>query len=104
MGIGGHMLGPKKLRRLSRLTDLPLRRAYRRGRYAEGVVWDGDSHTHYKIDPVTGNHEEIPFPWHWASCDNHGNPVPAGPSANPHRGDPLEASKAQIRICSEEGH
>ena len=80
MGIGGHMLGAKKLRALSRLTGLDLRRAYIRGGYAEGVVWDGSEHTHYAINPKTGEHQVDPRPMHWASCDHGGfPPIPVGP-------------------------
>ena len=71
MGIGGHMLGEKKLRRLSRLTGLALDRAYRRGRAAEGRVIEDGRCVHYSIDPVTGEHkrrsEGEPL-LHWSSC------------------------------------
>lgn len=69
MGIGGHILGPRKLRSLSRLTGLPLNRAYIRGHDSEGVVWlpDGGC-VHYAIDPATGEHERVEQPTHWSSC------------------------------------
>lgn len=70
MGIGGHMLGAKKLRKLSALTGLNLSRAYIRGPGSEGVVWHEDgTHSHYYIDPKTGQHKEDPHPMHWVSCD-----------------------------------
>ncbi len=72
MGIGGHMLGVKKLRRLSALTGLDLRRAYIRGSTAAGVVWTGDDHLHYLINPKTGEHRVESNPMHWGSCSNGG--------------------------------
>ena len=69
MGIGGHMLGPRKLRRLRNLTGLNLRRAYIRGRGCEGVVGEmGPGHIHYRIDPKVGDYEPIANPMHWGSC------------------------------------
>lgn len=76
MGIGGHMLGPRKLRRLKALTGLDVARAYRRGRYAEGVVWSGDQHTHYAIDWESGEVEPLDTPLHWWSCGFLGSVVP----------------------------
>lgn len=68
MGIGGHILGAKKLRRLAAKTGLPLDRAYIRGSESEGVVWAADRCRHYRIDTATGDHEEIVDATHWASC------------------------------------
>lgn len=69
MGIGGHVLGPRKLRKLSGLSGLPLNRAYIRNEYAEGVVWNDDGTcTHYEIDKRTGEHSIIDNPGHWTSC------------------------------------
>lgn len=69
MGIGGHILGPRKLRQLQRLTGLPLNRAYIRNGYGEGVVWNDDGTCiHYAIDPRTGAAETISEPGHWTSC------------------------------------
>lgn len=65
MGIGGHMLGPKKLKRLATLTGLPLDRAYIRNGYSEGRTPDD---RHWEIDPKTGAYEEIIDPHHWTSC------------------------------------
>jgi hypothetical protein len=69
MGIGGHMLGRRKLRQLSTLTGLPLDRAYIRGHASEGVVWSGTTHDHYAINPDTGEHQLISEPLlHWGTC------------------------------------
>ncbi len=70
MGISGHMLGPRKLRRLQRACGLPLFRAYIRNHYCEGVVQQDEFSTcrHFEIDPVTGAYREIEYPIHWASC------------------------------------
>jgi hypothetical protein len=70
MGIAGHILGPKKLRALNRLTGRSLSRAYRRNWYAEGVEWSpAGTHVHVAIDPLTGICHEIANPMHWSSCD-----------------------------------
>lgn len=68
MGIGGHMLGPKSLRRLSRLTGLSLDRAYIRGREAGGRVIEDGRCIHFRIDPKTGASERVERPTHWTSC------------------------------------
>jgi hypothetical protein len=74
MGIGGHMLGSRKLARLQRLTGLPIDRAYRRNHQCEGrVVWGGTCH-HFVIDYTTGKHRIITGRIiHWASCPKEGN-------------------------------
>jgi len=69
MGIGGHILGPRKLRRLRALTGLPLDRAYIRNHHAEGVIWSDDGCRHFEIDPHTGAHKPIAEPDHWTTCD-----------------------------------
>ena len=74
MGISGHMLGPRKLRRLSELTGLPLDRAYIRNHDSEGrVIVDGRC-VHYEINPETGEHHQIdPEVYgHWSSCPREG--------------------------------
>jgi hypothetical protein len=68
MGISGHMLGERKLRRLSERTGLPLDRALHRGHACEGrTVTDGVC-THYDIDWDSGAHRLIEEPLHWSSC------------------------------------
>jgi len=72
MGIGGHVLGDKKLRVLSRKTGLSLNRAIRRNDECEGVIHHQDgSCTHYKITYSTGDAEVIKNPTHWTSCIRH---------------------------------
>lgn len=69
MGIGGHILGDRKLRRLRELTGLDLDRAYIRNRDAEGRVIEVDGRcVHYSIDPKTGVYALNIDPIHWASC------------------------------------
>jgi hypothetical protein len=69
MGIGGHMLGEKKLHRLREVTGLPLNRACRRNHDCEGVVWNDDGTcTHYEIDFVSGEHAVLDAPTHWMTC------------------------------------
>jgi len=67
VGIGGHMLGEKKLRRLSEVSGLSLDRAYRRGRECEGRVVAGGRCIHYEIDWDTGENKVITTT-HWSSC------------------------------------
>lgn len=69
MGIGGHILGDKKLRRLARLTGLPLDRAYIRNHDCEGVVWSESGCTHYLIDLATGAAEAVDPASHWTTCN-----------------------------------
>lgn len=68
MGIGGHMLGPRKLRGLSARCGLPLNRAYIRNGQCEGVVWVGDGCVHYSIDLATGRATVDPDAMHWTTC------------------------------------
>ncbi len=70
MGISGHILGPRKLRSLSRLTGLNLKRAYIRNGYSEGIVSNGRWHVHVVIDPYKGSWyvRTVPYSGHWASC------------------------------------
>jgi hypothetical protein len=68
MGIGGHMLGEKKLRHLRQVTGLSIDRAYRRNRLCEARVIEDDFCTHYSIDPLTEQYVKIEHPIHWASC------------------------------------
>lgn len=87
MGIGGHMLGERRLRALRVKTGLELDRAYNRGTDdCQGVVWDpkpGTRCVHYAIDVATGAYAVIERPDHWWSCDPRhreeaGVPVPLG--------------------------
>jgi hypothetical protein len=69
MGIGGHMLGDKKLRQLRQATGLNFDRAYRRGWECEGRVINPDGTcSHYRVDPLTEQYVEVDAPVHWASC------------------------------------
>jgi hypothetical protein len=68
MGISGHILGPRKLRRLQRETGLPFDRAYNRnGVGAARIVDDAGCH-HYWIDFRDYRVEPIDRPTHWSSC------------------------------------
>lgn len=73
MGIGGHILGDRKLRRLRERSDLNLDRAYIRGQECEGRVIQPDGTCeHFTIDPETGASERIDAPMHWVSCPEQG--------------------------------
>lgn len=68
MGISGHILGPRKLRKLVRETGMPFDRAYRRNNYGGGrVAYDGTC-LHYEIDFTTMSVMPIINPTHWSSC------------------------------------
>ena len=71
MGISGHVLGPRKLRRLNRLTDMDFDRAYNRNgeiqarKLVEGVC------VHFEVDAEDWG--VLPIPevdlfGHWSSC------------------------------------
>lgn len=68
MGIAGHILGPRKLRKLCRLTGVTFNRAYNHNGYCEAVVWLDEGCEHYLIDRDT--HIATPFTprCHWTSC------------------------------------
>lgn len=70
MGISGHMLGEKKLRRLRRITGLEhIDRAYTRGRYTEARLLAESSHLHIQVDMATGEWAVADDPIiHWSSC------------------------------------
>lgn len=69
MGIGGHILGEKKLRQLRQRTGLDLDRAFRRSSQCEGRVIEDGECIHYDIDWETGVHAPIGPPLtHWTSC------------------------------------
>lgn len=83
MGMGGHMLGDRKLHRLQRLTGLPLVRAVHRNGACAGICFDpsGQCH-HFEIDFKTGEHHEETVDYHWSSCGTwcieHGHTVKDG--------------------------
>lgn len=69
MGLGSHAVNDRNLRRLQRLTGLPLNRAFIRNHYCHGVVWNHDGTcTHYDIDKTTGEHEPVNDGSHFTSC------------------------------------
>lgn len=68
MGIGGHILGERKLRGLRERTGLDLDRAYRRGRECEGRVVEDGVCCHYIINWESGFSMPYPDAMHWASC------------------------------------
>ena len=70
MGIGGHILGPKRLRRLNRDTGKQFDRAVIRGHDATGVVWTPDGCEHYEIDERTWESVQIVDPVHWFTCNS----------------------------------
>lgn len=94
MGIGGHILGPRKLRKLAAPTGLPLDRAYIRNGYSEGVVWTADGCEHYRIDPKSGEHQRIGNP---AQLDELPKPRGGGGSGPGHdRPDRLTSTSKTI--------
>ena len=68
MGMGGHILGPKKLRKLNANTGLGADRAYRRGGYCEARVRVPGGCEHYEVDWVSWEARLVEAPFHWASC------------------------------------
>ena len=68
MGISGHILGDKKLRKVARSTGVPFTSAFIRNREAQGVVIVGDKCLHYWFDPKTWEATRVSNPTHWASC------------------------------------
>lgn len=68
MGIGGHILGERKLRILVSETGLPFDRAYNRNGAGEGRIIVGDRCRHYRINFATWGTREIADPTHWTSC------------------------------------
>ena len=68
MGIAGHMLGERKLRRLVAWSGIPFDRAFNRN--GEGVarlVVDGRC-VHFFVDYRAQTVERITSPTHWSSC------------------------------------
>lgn len=72
MGISGHILGERKLRRLIRETGLPFERAYNRNGVGQGRIIVGDRCRHYWIDFEGWATREIQEPQHWTSCPPRG--------------------------------
>jgi len=73
MGIGGHILGARKLRQLQRLTGLPFDRAYRYHDSGGARLIDDDGKCqHYAVDFRTGEACRLEDPVHWSSCGEEG--------------------------------
>ena len=69
MGIGGHILGDKKLNRLNRDTGFNFDRAYNRNGYGEGRLIDEDGRCkHFSIDFPSMVVELDTKARHWVSC------------------------------------
>lgn len=69
MGIGGHMLGPKKLRQLNEWSGINFQRAYNRNGSGEGrVVNNGVCIAHYQINFKSKHVRLCVQPRHWSSC------------------------------------
>lgn len=69
MGISGHILGERKLRKLNRETGMDFDRAYNRNGQGEARMIDerGDC-LHFWVDFRTMEVELLEFPMHWTSC------------------------------------
>lgn len=68
MGIAGHILGEKKMRKLNRETGMNFDRAFNRNGQGVGRVLFGATDTHYAIDFTTYEIAYIDDPTHWTSC------------------------------------
>jgi len=73
MGIGGHILGAKKLRQLNKWSPIQFDKAYKRGNTGEGrtVSWylhDRYKCLHYSIDYTNKVVTFKEHPMHWSSC------------------------------------
>lgn len=72
MGIGGHMLGEKKLNKLRAIARIRFDRAYRRNSSGEAVVWgDGLECQHYRLSFGINNTVAVykmKYAMHWSSC------------------------------------
>lgn len=68
MGIGGHILGEKKLRWLCRETGFNFARAYIRNGECQGYVIQFGKCQHYKV--LLDSMAVLPIidPIHWVSC------------------------------------
>lgn len=69
MGISGHILGARKLRRLQRLTGLPFDRAYRYHDSGGARLIDENGRCqHYGVNFRTGEAQLQERAVHWWSC------------------------------------
>ena len=68
MGIGGHILGPRKLRRLVKATGIPFDRAFNRNGDGGGrTIVDGKCQ-HYDIDFRSMEVVKLECARHWETC------------------------------------
>lgn len=69
MGIGGHMLGPRKLRKLNRETGMEFDRAFNRDGVGGARLLDENGECrHYWINFRTMEIELVLNASHWSSC------------------------------------
>lgn len=69
MGIGGHILGPRKLRQISRDVGIDFDRAFNRNGYCVGRRLNEEGQCeHYEVDLVARTATLILDPMHWTSC------------------------------------
>lgn len=68
MGISGHMLSEKSLRRVNRRTGMNFDRAYIRGKYGEGRRIEDGECAHYCFSTKTWACEPVERGLHWSSC------------------------------------
>lgn len=81
MGIAGHMLGDKALRRLNLRTGMHFDRAFIRGHECEGryvlrSTIGGDVCVHCQVDLDTYLIKALTFSHHWSSCYRNGRLPP----------------------------
>ena len=74
MGIGGHILGPRKLRELNRMIPgFDFDRAYNRnGVGGARMIDERGECIHFAVNYKTWETDMIEFPTHWASCPRRG--------------------------------
>lgn len=69
MGISGHMLSEKSLRRVNRNTGMNFDRAFIRNGYGQGrQVNEQGACEHYAFDPRTWEVTKDESANHWSSC------------------------------------
>ena len=69
MGISGHILGPRKLRRLRAWSGIDFDRAWNRNGYGEArLINEHGKCSHFRVDFQEHRIEEIDLPIHWLSC------------------------------------